>query len=290
MFASVKYDGFRTIAKDGDLFSSSLKPIRNKFIRKSLSNPRLHGQDGEMLIEWNGTGQVPFGLVSSAVTTEAGEPDFLYWVFDLWHLDLPFILRYNELKRRVRSLQGEFPRIKLVKQVLCETLDDIQLFENSALEDGYEGIMLRSYDGKYKFGESTLNEQYLLKRKPFEDDECWILGFEEEMENTNEVILDNFGLKKRSSAKAGMVGKETLGKFKAWSKRWGHFNLGKGKMTHDRAQEIWNNRDQYLGHIAVFKFQNFAIKDKPRIPIFKDIRHPEDLTPDKLEAIGECPI
>lgn len=285
MFASVKYDGLRSVNKDGNQLSSSLKPIRNTYVRRSTSFQRLHGLDGELLIAWGGPGQPPFGEVSSAITSEAGTPDFIFWVFDLWHLDLPFILRYDNLKRKVRSLSDDFPFIRLVPQVLCETVDEIREYETWALEQGYEGIMLRSHDGKYKFGESTLKEQYLLKRKPFVDDEAYIIGFVEEQENTNEATLDNFGHIKRSSAKDGMVGKDTLGKFIVQSKKWGKFAIGKGQMTHAKAKDIWDNREQYLGKIAVFKYQNFSIKDKPRLPIFKAIRHPDDLTPDKLEAI-----
>ena len=51
---------------------------------------------------------------------------------------------------------------------------------------GFEGAMVRSLDGRYKNGRSTLREGLLLKVKPWKDSEAEILEVYEMMRNENE--------------------------------------------------------------------------------------------------------
>ena len=54
--------------------------------------------------------------------------------------------------------------------------DQILDYEKRILEDGFEGVMLRSPLGKYKMGRSTLKEGILLKLKRFEDAEATVVA------------------------------------------------------------------------------------------------------------------
>lgn len=295
VLASIKLDGFRCPIMGGKALSSSLKPIRNKHIFNTLSSDLLEGLDGELCLADEGDRNTPgkheFSLVSSAVTAAAGTPDFIYWVFDIWDSKLPCVVRMSQAEQRISQLPAEVQEyVKWLPHVLCESLEEYKEFEDWCLDNGYEGTMINSVAGFYKFGEGTLKEQILLKRKPFADDECRVTGFVEQMENTNEATTDALGHTKRSSKKAGMVPKGTLGKFTGYSKKWGELNIGKGKMSAARAQMIWDTKytpqaEVKIGDIITFKYQQIGTKDKPRIAIFKSVRHPDDLTPEKLEAI-----
>jgi DNA ligase-1 len=80
--------------------------------------------------------------------------------------------------------------IKLLPQVINST-EELDAFEADCLRDGFEGVMLRSPSGRYKFGRSTLKENLLLKLKRFEDAEAQIIGFEGLSHNANETSSEH---------------------------------------------------------------------------------------------------
>jgi DNA ligase-1 len=265
MYASYKLDGIRAAMKDGVAMSRSIKPIRNRFIQDYLQQWAINGLDGELVVGSS------FQESTSGIMSADGSPDFTYYVFDLWHLALSYEVRLTMLRRRYRGNAGL--RIVVLNQVLCHSVADVLAFEKEALEAGHEGIMIRSVDGPYKFGDSTEREQYLVKRKPFVDEECEIIGFEEQLQNTNELIDGE-----RSGHLAGLVGKNTLGKFLVKSDKWGEFAVGTGQgLTKELRQQIWDDSDRYLGKLIKFKYQDYGIKNKPRLPIFLGFRDKDDL-------------
>ena len=216
----------------------------------------------------------------------SGQPDFTMWVFDNWNDGRSFEQRYGYLHDVFTTNRDCIPSfIKLLPQILCNNLAELAAFEEQALLDGYEGIMVRELCGKYKFGRSTLKGQELLKRKPFVDEECVVIGFEERMTNTNEAVVNELGHSKRSQAQEGMIPANTLGKFLVRNKKWGDFTLGCGKLTHAEAKHIWDNKAAFIGKIATFKYQSIGTLDKPRILTFKAFRDPADMTPEQLAVL-----
>jgi len=164
-----------------------------------------------------------------------------------------------------------------LQQVLIPNMHKLIRYEESCVTNGYEGIMLRRADGMdiYKFGRSTINEFYLMKLKRFEDAEAVIIGFEEKMHNSNAVERNNLGDIQRSSAKIGMVPTGMLGALLVHSKKFGEFSMGTGFNDQQRI-EIWNNRNEYKGLLAKYKYQKCGIKEKPRFPVFIGIRDSRD--------------
>jgi len=139
--------------------------------------------------------------------------------------------------------------------------------------------MIRSLDGKYKCGRSSLKEAILLKLKRWEDREGVVVGFEEQMTNTNEKTINELGHSERSSHQAGMVPAGTLGKLIIRDDLYGDIPVGTGKgMTKELRQLIWDNQADYMGKIVSYKFQPFGVKDLPRFPIWKGFRAAEDMS------------
>lgn len=294
IYASLKLDGIRCVVKDNDPLSNTLKQIRNTHIYNSItSDPYLNcfnGFDGELLLTNTEQPEVPgvhpFNLVSSAVMGSKGNPDFTLWVFDNWNDGRSFAERYAYLHFVFEANRAVIPSfIKLLPQVICNNLAELAAFEEQALLDGYEGIMIREFTGKYKFGRSTVKGQELLKRKPFVDEECVVVGFAERMMNTNEAVENLLGRTQRSQCAEGMVPANTLGKLLVRNKKWGEFQLGCGKLTHAEAKYIWDNKAAHLGQIVTFKYQSIGSVDAPRIPVFKSFRDPADMTPEQLELL-----
>ena len=140
--------------------------------------------------------------------------------------------------------------------------------------------MVRRPGGSYKCGRATFKSQDLIKIKRFVDSEAVIIGFEEKLRNENEAETDELGHTKRSSAKAGLVPAGTLGTLLVRDIKDGReFGIGTYKgLKKEDLQEIWDNRDKYLGKIVKYQYQFVGTKDLPRIPSFQGFRDERDMS------------
>ncbi|MEQ1697859.1 MAG: hypothetical protein ABL901_18660 [Hyphomicrobiaceae bacterium] len=275
VLASPKLDGIRCIIRDGVAFSRNLKPIPNAFIQKCLAGlPELDGE----LICGSPVGNDVWNRSNSGVMSRDGEPDFLFHVFD--HVESgPFKDRLATARHLVADKFTPGSRLIMVPHIHIGTMDLLNTKEQQWIDDGFEGMMIRDPNGPYKFGRSTTKEGYLLKVKRFEDHEATVVGVVEQMRNENEATKDALGRTKRSTAKAGKVGKGTLGAFECEFQRVSNvdgissshtaFELGSGMNDAQRA-EFWKTPP--IGALVTFKCQGFTPDGMPRFPIFKGIR------------------
>jgi DNA ligase-1 len=266
--ATPKYDGIRAITYQGQIVSRRLKPIPNRFIRETLQG-LPDGLDGELMIE--GT----FSDVTSGIMSKDGEPPFVYHVFDWLGEDLtePYINRIDRLEQWCAA-EGN-PFVRYVPAELLESREDLDAFESQCLLGGFEGVMVRDPWGPYKFGRSTEKEGYLLKVKRWTTEEAIVVGFEELQHNDNPAEMNELGLTKRPTAKAGKRPGGTLGTLVVEARRI-RFEIGSG-FTEAQRQEIWDHQDKYLHELVTFKHQAHGAKDKPRFPGFVGFRHVDDL-------------
>lgn len=274
LLASHKLDGIRALVRGGVVVSRNLKPIPNRYVQALFGREEYEGLDGELLVG-DPTDPTAFLGTTSAVMSREGEPDVYLHVFDdVTEPDLPFRERYARLQHRLGG------RAVLVAQVPVSSVAEVEEFERSALDAGHEGIMLRSFDGPYKFGRGTLSKQDLMKLKRFEDAEARVVGLEELLHNSNEATVGLLGQTERGHSKAGMVGMGTLGALQVVGVggRWDGvaFNIGSGFDAATR-QAIWDAGDAWMGRLVKFKFFPLGSKDAPRFPIFLGERHPDDL-------------
>jgi DNA ligase-1 len=274
--ASIKLDGIRCLRVNGQTLSRSFKQIPNKYIQAQMAN-LIDGLDGE-LVTYNEDGSCrTFNQVQGDVMSEDGEPNFKFEIFDYVKdsLDKQYIKRIFELKALI------LPSFcKLVLPTIINNEAELLAFEEKAIADGNEGIMTRRLYGPYKCGRSTFKSQDLIKIKRFIDSEAIILGFEEKLRNENEAETDELGHTKRSSAKAGLVPAGTLGTLLVRDIKDGReFGIGTYKgLKKEDLQEIWDNRDKYLGKIVKYQYQMVGTKDLPRIPSFQGFRDERDMS------------
>lgn len=271
VLCSPKLDGIRCLMIDGQAVSRNFKSIPNNFVREYLEKCCPSGVDGELMVKGN------FNDVQSAIMREEGEPDFLYFVFDC----IPIVVGepYQNRLTALRKLRGYGVRVVILEQTLIENEKELLKFEELCLKQGFEGIMVRSLDGPYKEGRSTLKEGYLLKLKRFTDSEAVIVGYEEMQHNNNKKEVNEVGRSKRSSKKEGMVGAGMLGKFKVKDVLTQiEFEIGTGEgLTRGLRMYVWDHQAKYMGKIITYKYQACGTKDKPRFPIFKGFRDERDL-------------
>lgn len=269
VFASPKYDGFRCIVNTmGEPVSRNMKPVANNYVRGKLQEMKLPRLDGELLT-YTGDKVDDFNTVQSKLSTRSGMPDFKYMVFDLWENALEsFSVRNERLESWFADELGRISRLSHVQQLLIEDEETLLEYEAKCLSEGWEGVMVRSLDGVYKFGRSTVNEGILLKLKRFFDDEAEVVCAHELMHNSNEATVNALGYTERSSHKDNMVGMGMLGKFTV---RWKgvEFDIGTG-FNEQQRRDFW--MEDLSGVTLTFKYQSIGPNGKPRFPVFLGFR------------------
>lgn len=271
IWGAPKIDGFRCVLSHRPL-TSRLSPFPNVHFDNELKGifkePTL---DAEAVVGKR-RGKGVLGRTSSGLTSQDGEPNFTLWCFDTPQLGYMKSERLQLTRQIVRDLGH--PRIRFLTHTLLETQNDLEQYLESMLELGFEGVMLYSPRGVYKFGKSTLREQYMLKVKPFDTAEGRITGWFEEQENTNEAKREVTGKLKRSSAKAGKVAKGSLGGFELNDCKTGVGVRVGGGFTKAQRLGLWkviqDDPDTIRGQLVRYKKQRVGEKDKPRHPGFVD--------------------
>lgn len=274
VLASPKIDGIRCIVHpDLGPVTRSFKPVPNEAVRNILKD--IVGDvplDGELVVLGSDGRPVDFNSTQSGIMTRSGSPDIAFMVFD-WFGEPEMAYEWRLQRAIVECRSMKDVGIQPVYHQLVTSADDFMEYAAQCFEKGYEGAMIRSPLGPYKNGRSTLNQGWLLKYKEWLDAEGLVVGFDERMHNANVDVKDNFGYAKRSSHKENMVPMGTLGAL-VLRTDWGELRVGTGFDDAQRNQ-IWQNREEYLGRKVTFKYQGYGMKGLPRFPVFKAFREQE---------------
>lgn len=287
VLVSPKIDGIRCLLIDGKPKSRTLKDIPNLHVQATLHQRMLAAGefvnvdlDGE-LITYDDNGRVDdFSTISSKIMSRDGKPDFDYRPFDILRHPGRFQIRYDALRGRHYYAHPTFG----VPLRHHKVRDGMELTEyaDRFVADGYEGIMIRSPDGPYKFGRSTLNEGYLIKYKLFDDDEFEVIRVNELMRNQNEAYANEVGAQKRSTAADGLVPGGTMGTLTCKGKDGRpDFDVGTG-FTQAQRDEWWRNRGAPGAMVSMpivvkVKYQGYGPLGRPRFPVFLGIRDEKDV-------------
>lgn len=273
LWASPKLDGIRALVKKGKVLSRKLEVFPNKAAQEFA---HLEGLDGEFIVG-SPTDEQVRNITSGMMNRKQDEaPGLKFYVFDVWDSKEPFETRLDELEDLA---QGE-DNVVVVPYVLVNNKEELFALESLYLKQGYEGLILRSRSGKYKFGRSTLKEQGMLKVKRFLDAEAEVLEVHEEMKNTNKAEKDKLGRTKRSKAKAGLIGKgragELLvrglnGQFKGVD-----FIVPLGGAGDEGKAWWWLHRRDVNLPVITYKYFPKGVKDKPLLPTYVGIREDWD--------------
>lgn len=248
VYTSPKLDGIRCLVDFGmNALSRTSKLIPNRYVREMLRDISAIGFDGE-LITYSESGQMDrFEDVSSKIMSAAGQPNFRFHVFDTFHdPQEPYEHRLDRIRNNMRF--SDFAGyLEIVEANIAHDLDELFQHHARYTAAGYEGTMIRSPGGPYKFGRSTVREGYLLKLKDFQDAEATIVGYTERLNHD-----------------------PSLG---AFVMQWGEveFSLGTG-FTEEQRVEFWQRRDEMVGKLVTFTYQGIGTGGRPRFPSFKGFR------------------
>ena len=270
---SEKLDGIRMSVHNGVCMSRSMKPIPSAAVQAKFGRPEYEGYDGEIIYGDKNAKDVFNKSTRACMSHEFPEEldisELKFYVFDRI-TDDPYKDRWWYIR------PDEQNQVVKLRNFTVNSPEEVQEMEAGFLAIGAEGVMLRSPEGRYKQGRSTLKEGILLKVKQFVDEEATIIDFEEKMHNTNEATVGELGQTKRSSHQENMIPCCTLGALVVHSEKWGSFKIGTGFNDQQR-QEIWDNRELYAEKLVKFKYFAVGVVDKPRHPVYIGIRHEDDM-------------
>jgi DNA ligase-1 len=283
-----KIDGVRGWNPDGSILARSMKPLRNLYNRELFSRPEYKGLDLEFAAA-DGTHPRLVSLTTSATATIEGEPYLMGHAFDYVDettVKLPYIQRHEYLTTlmHIQRDKGLCGNIRVVKNVMCRSLAQLNEQDAEWLELGYEGTIIRDPLGMHKAGRSTVKEGGLLRIKRFVQEEAIVLEIREAMENNNEQTINELGRSTRSSHQEnktpkGMVGSMICSILKDSDlfRKGQVITVGKGDMTDQEAKFYFENPQELAGKIITFKHFPKGVKNQPRFPTWKSIRDPNDM-------------
>lgn len=278
----VKIDGVRMVIQQGKATGRSLKSYKNKKLTEHYSKEEFSGLEGE-LAHGDITSESLCRDTTSVVNTIKSDIVPALWCFDYVTdrtRNMGFELRHQLMLEKIQDgyESGLYGNIEYIEYVTCFNEEEVLQEYNECLERGYEGIIIRSLDGKHKDGRCTANEASFTRMKPSADVEAIVLRLEEAMENLNEAKVNELGRTERSSHQENKVGKGMVGMLVCRDIVSGQeINVGAGKMTHEERTMYWNEPQKIIGELIKYRSMSVGIKTAPRFARFIGFRAAEDM-------------
>jgi len=288
-WAQPKFDGIRILCgEDGYAYTRSLKPIRNTEFQSLVRQHKdvLAGLDGEITVG-DPTAKNCYVRTSSAVMSFEN-PDIVnatLWVFDVWNSVGNYDERYDELLEIVDKLP---PWVKVAPNALLRDMNMLNEYESMRLNEGHEGVILRSLNQFYKQGRGTPKQGQLIKLKRFEDMEGKIIAVHELNHNANEATIGLLGQTERSGHKENLIPMGVLGAIEVELTEgdWPSPSVRIGTGFDDAMRKyFWQTRVSLIGKIAKFKYFPIGCKDAPRFPVFLGLRDADDTSEDRQGSL-----
>lgn len=276
LIASYKLDGIRCVFREGKMLSCSLTPFANVQLCKrfqsltNYSNKTGRLLDGELLAK-----SLPFNELSGLIRAlDRPIPDDLFfYMFDAVEDD-QFSEPFTDRIKRVDTHAPQLPNlIKPVQQRIVTTIEETKQFYQEALAWGCDGLILRSFNGKYKTGRGTLKEGLIFKHKPYRTFDAKIIDVIQAttVDPNAEKSVDNLGYSETSKKKGDRIPIESACDFVVL-----HEGVKELKvviaMTDVEKAEVWKNKQSYIGRWIEYKGMLVGSKDLPRHPVFLRFR------------------
>lgn len=284
LLASCKLDGVRCIFYKGEILSRSLKQIQNKQLREKFESIRQYSEDYDLILDGEiYSHNLNFQEIISFCMTKDFEdkksikkygevkqiPKHLkFYCFDAIknnEFDEDFSLRYAN---DVLKIEGAFPRLaNSVYHKKVNTKEEVEKYFEEVLKEGYEGLILRSFDGRYKCGRGTIREGLIYKVKPFRtfDGEIIDVIQSTEVDPNVEKKINELGRSVTSKKKENRI---LINKASCFAVKYEGLDLKVViAMTDEEKEEIWINKESYIGKIIEYKGMMIGSKDVPRHPV-----------------------
>ncbi len=175
IYVQPKLDGYRCIYNSGYMWSRAGKPFGNKHLAAyfgKLFNMQDYVLDGELFVPG-----LNFNKLQTILNTyEAPLPKGLkFVVYDCvpvkdWtaqNCKKPYSDRLKQLRKVLNDVVADYNTVIDIPNDLAETSKEAIDLYKTYLKKGYEGVMLKSPEGFYKWKRTTIRSGEMLKLKPF---------------------------------------------------------------------------------------------------------------------------
>mgnify|MGYP005633554653 FL=1 len=258
-----KLDGVRALCgiKDGKFFLKSrgnkyynnLDHIKNAFVQlhqsKKLSDALLFDcelySDKLKFEDITGICRKQKALSAQEKEKELKVKAHIFDILDLSNLDMIFSDRYKLLCSLINGQNEDYPLLVVDTKsgFSVEALDELH---EEAKSKGYEGIMLRNVNSKYKQGPTRSSD--LIKMKSMMDDEFQIVNFKEGLGQEAGTVIWVCKTKNGSEFAVRPMG------------------------TREQRKEMFENGNDFLGKLLTVRFQEWSKENIPRFPVGVEIR------------------
>lgn len=189
-------------------------------------------------------------IISSIKREQPSNEEIEYRIYDIIptsDLRLPQLVRMNIIEGFRKDLEtyGVFKHLEFTKTTKVKDMEKLKRLFAKYIEEGYEGLMFRSYYGEYEFGRRSYS---LIKYKVFDEEEFEIIGTEEATgrdEGTAVFVLQTDDDKVFRARPMG---------------------------TREERRDYLLKTDELVGEWATVKFQGYSDTGIPRFPTLKSIR------------------
>lgn len=268
---SAKLDGVRCLAsyEDGEVVLKSRLGKEFKWmnsIREQLEI--LFIKWGEHLI-FDGelySHTIPFNAISGAARSSSKLSKFddklEFWIFDL----AVKLVRYEDREELLHRISEDVEDVSKIKFVFSEKSkhNDLEEAHGRYVSQGYEGIILRNYDGMYLF---NFRSNDLQKYKHFIDEEFLVVDIDSGKGTEEGAII--FVCETEKGERFSVRPRGSISK-----RRW-----------------MLEGEERYLNKKLTVRYQPYATNEEGCLPRFPaGISFPEDVTKIELDLLEEVDL
>lgn len=280
LLASYKYDGIRCIFKNGEMISRALKQFPNKQLWTRFMDLAMLSKNNDIILD----GELYCPSISfnelSGIIRQLDYPlpnDLTFNCFDTIENEL-FNSRFSSRLQVLQDLKINSPYFNTIPHWSIFSVKEVEdLFEN-ALANGFEGLILRDPNGRYKFGRGTVKEGLIYKLKPFVTFDAKIIGVLQGtvVDPNAEKTINELGYSRTSKLKEDRLPSGRASDFVVlYERKELKVSIA---MTNEEKEEIWKNKEKYIGKMIEYKGMKIGMKEDglPRHPVFLRFRTDKD--------------
>lgn len=290
LLASTKLDGMRIIFYKGQILTRSLKPLPNKQLNEKFEPIREYSEKNNLILDGEiYSHKLTFQEIISYCMTQDFEdkksiknfgyvmqiPEHLkFYCFDGIkndNFDEPFI----ERQKHISFLMGEYSHLSQeIQQNFVNSIKEIENLFKCVLDNGYEGLILRNPNVKYKCGRGTLKEGLIFKYKPFVTIDSKIIDVIQAtvVDPNAEKKINELGRSVTSKKKNDRILIEKASAFLVdYESKQLKVTIA---MNDEEKIDVWKNKEKYIGKFVEYKFMTVGMKEGglPRHPVTIRIR------------------
>lgn len=276
-----RFDKFHQICRslnlivEGEFYwhGEAFNHINRFFAKSDVTTPEYHKELTNMLTKKPEAFQDKFRGKDIKFLTTFHE-DLKFWAFDFIITDRPDLVgfkeRWVEAYRRLSEYDLDALYVVMPEALLIETYDELDSAYQTALDEGYEGLVLIHKAHVYKYGRSRLKAGTIFKMK--EDKEEYdgiVIGVEEStvVKEGVEKTVNELGRSKTSKKKGDRIPSGMAKGFLVEYEGIGTFCVNLNGFDHEARKEVFDNQEKYIGRH--FKYTGMKpVKDFPRHAYF----------------------